>query len=164
VGDRITTIFSGMPVAAWLTRLMMLEPICAWYVCAPVRTVGAVACCQEVYCKMRCLVDRGVSWVGHGLMNDFRALNLYVPPDMVRERGTDFVLAVRRSADSCSATTCCRSSTQWSCFDSRGSETSHFASSPLTCWGSMFRYLDSTALLCAVHALTALFDSIVAGQ
>ena len=39
---------------------------------------------QEVYCKMRCLVDRGVCWVGHGLSNDFRALNLYVPQEMVR--------------------------------------------------------------------------------
>ena len=46
--------------------------------------VPGVACVQEVYCKMRCLADRGCLWVGHGLNNDFRALNLYIPPENVR--------------------------------------------------------------------------------
>jgi hypothetical protein len=38
---------------------------------------------QEVYCKLRALVDSGCTWVGHGVANDFRILNLHVPASQV---------------------------------------------------------------------------------
>ena len=42
--------------------------------------------CQTAYLQLRCLVDRGCRFVGHGLAKDFRVLNMIVPDDQVRQR------------------------------------------------------------------------------
>lgn len=38
---------------------------------------------KEIYVKLRCLVDRGCIFVGHGLKTDFCIINLVVPDDQV---------------------------------------------------------------------------------
>lgn len=38
---------------------------------------------RTAYLKLRCLIDRGVILVGHGLKKDFRIINVYVPPAQV---------------------------------------------------------------------------------
>jgi PAB-dependent poly(A)-specific ribonuclease subunit 2 len=40
---------------------------------------------QRAYLKLRFLVDSGCVFIGHGLMKDFRILNIVVPEERVRD-------------------------------------------------------------------------------
>ncbi|KAF9567565.1 hypothetical protein CPC08DRAFT_703099 [Agrocybe pediades] len=61
------TEFSGI-------RFGDLDPLLSKYTLTPLKIV---------YKKLRCLVDRGCIFIGHGLSKDFRIINIYVPPEQV---------------------------------------------------------------------------------
>ncbi|KAJ7724179.1 ubiquitin carboxyl-terminal hydrolase-domain-containing protein [Mycena maculata] len=49
-----------------------------------------------VYKKLRLLVDRGCTFIGHGLSKDFRIINIFVPPDQVIDTVDLYFLKARQ--------------------------------------------------------------------
>jgi len=49
-----------------------------------------------VYKKLRLLVDCGCIFIGHGLSKDFRIINIYVPPEQVRDTVDIYFLKARQ--------------------------------------------------------------------
>eukprot|EP00737_Agarophyton_chilense_P003649 gb/GEZJ01004326.1/.p1 GENE.gb/GEZJ01004326.1/~~gb/GEZJ01004326.1/.p1 ORF type:complete len:1275 (+),score=185.47 gb/GEZJ01004326.1/:389-3826(+) len=54
------------------------------------RSSHKVSSLKTVYKRLRCLVDAGCMFVGHGLKSDFRIINFVVPPDQVIDTVTLF--------------------------------------------------------------------------
>merc|ERR1712205_267139 len=51
---------------------------------------------KRAYVKLRFLIDRGYTFVGHGLSNDFRIINVWVPPEQVKDTVEIYHLPNRR--------------------------------------------------------------------
>lgn len=55
-----------------------------------------VSSLKSVYKKLRCLLDAGCIFVGHGLKSDFRIINFVVPPEQVIDTVTLFRVSKKR--------------------------------------------------------------------
>lgn len=60
------------------------------------RSKYAVSSLKSVYKRLRCLVDAGCVFVGHGLKSDFRIINFVVPPEQVIDTVTIFRMGNKR--------------------------------------------------------------------
>jgi DNA polymerase III epsilon subunit-like protein len=67
------------PVVDYLTRFSGIAPGDL----DPQTSRRHLATLKHVYLKLRCLIDRGVVLLGHGLAKDFRIINVTPPPDRV---------------------------------------------------------------------------------
>eukprot|EP00761_Pharyngomonas_kirbyi_P001144 gb/GECH01001145.1/.p1 GENE.gb/GECH01001145.1/~~gb/GECH01001145.1/.p1 ORF type:complete len:1203 (+),score=269.53 gb/GECH01001145.1/:1-3609(+) len=67
------------PIADHLTRYSGLVPGDLDPAVSPHHIVPL----KNTYLKLRNLINRGVVFVGHGLANDFKIINIYVPPDQI---------------------------------------------------------------------------------
>ena len=63
-----------------VSHLTLVCPRCS-LVSAPSPSSGVAL--QTAYLQLRCLIDRGCRFVGHGLRKDFRVLNMIVPDEQV---------------------------------------------------------------------------------
>ena len=60
------------------------------------RSKHKVSSLKSVYKRLRCLVDAGCVFVGHGLKSDFRIINFVVPPEQVIDTVTLFRVKNKR--------------------------------------------------------------------
>lgn len=60
------------------------------------RSRYTVSSLKSVYKRLRCLVDAGCVFVGHGLKSDFRIINFVVPPEQVIDTVTLFRVSNKR--------------------------------------------------------------------
>lgn len=72
-------VLPSEPVMDHLTRFSGITPEDL----DPSRSRHHLLAQRTVYLKLRHLVDRGVTLVGHGLKKDFRIINVFVPPAQV---------------------------------------------------------------------------------
>lgn len=64
--------------------------------CDPSRSRFIVDSLKTVYKRLRCLVDAGCVFIGHGLKTDFRIINFIVPPHQVIDTVVLFRVAKKR--------------------------------------------------------------------
>ncbi|SCU99206.1 LANO_0F01134g1_1 [Lachancea nothofagi CBS 11611] len=75
----------------YLTRYSGIEPGDL----DPVTSTKTLAPRQMVYRKIWLLLQMGCVFVGHGLYNDFRNINIYVPPEQIRDTALYFLQGKR---------------------------------------------------------------------
>eukprot|EP00501_MAST-03F_sp_TOSAG23-6_P001739 GSMAST32.ASY1.ANO1.1815.1 assembled CDS len=85
-------IITPEPVVDYLTKFSGLEPGDL----DPAVSRHHLIPLKAAYLKLRHLIERGCVFVGHGLFNDFRVANIYVPPHQVRDTVELFKLPNRR--------------------------------------------------------------------
>jgi len=67
------------PVVDYLTRFSGIRPKDL----DPMTSERSLVPLRMVYLKLRLLLDRGCIFIGHGLSQDFRILNIFVPPKQI---------------------------------------------------------------------------------